>query len=66
MMQVKPAAKDLTKCKDQILISLKFSLDNCLVSQEKIQKDSKYPPITWKKGGGSFVVVNGPNGGITN
>ncbi len=51
MMQVKPAAKDLTKCKDQILISLKFSLDTCLVSQEKIQKDSKYPPITWKKWG---------------
>jgi hypothetical protein len=42
MMQVKPTAKDFTKCKDQILISLKFS-------QEKIRKDSKYPPITWKK-----------------
>jgi hypothetical protein len=51
MMQVKPTAKDLTKCKDQILISLKISLDTCLVSQEKIQKDSKYPPITWKKWG---------------
>jgi hypothetical protein len=32
MMQVKPAAKDFTKCKDQILISLKFSLDTYQVS----------------------------------
>jgi len=51
MMQVKPAAKDFTECKDQIFISLKFSLNTCPVSQEKIQKDKKYPPITWKKWG---------------
>ncbi len=51
MMQVKPDAKDFTRCKDQIFISLKFSLDTCPVSQEKIQKDSKYPPITWNKWG---------------
>jgi hypothetical protein len=51
MMQVKPAAKDFTKCKDRILISLKFSLNTFPVSQEKIQKDWKYPPITWKKWG---------------
>jgi hypothetical protein len=50
MMQVKPTAKDFTKCKDQILISL-FPLDTCSVLQDKIQKDSKYPPITWKKWG---------------
>jgi hypothetical protein len=51
MMQVQLAAKDFTQCKDQIFISLKFSLDTCPVSQEKIQKDWKYPPITWKKWG---------------
>jgi hypothetical protein len=51
IMQVKPAAKDFAGCKDQIFISLKFSLNTCPVSQEKIQKDSKYPPITWKKRG---------------
>jgi hypothetical protein len=51
MMQVKPAAKDFTKCKDQIFISLKFSLDTCLLSHEKMQKYSKYPPITWKEWG---------------
>jgi len=51
VMQVKPAAKDFTGCKDQIFISLKFTLDTCPVSQEKIQKDSKYSPITWKKWG---------------
>jgi hypothetical protein len=50
MMQVKPTAKDFTKCKDQILISL-FPLDTCSVLQDKIQKDSKYPTITWKKWG---------------
>jgi hypothetical protein len=55
MMQVKPAAKDFTGCKDQIFISLKISLDTCPESQEKIQKGSKYPPITWKKWGGGFV-----------
>ncbi len=49
--EVKPAAKDFTKCKDQIFISLKFSLDTCLVPPEKIQKYSKYPPITWKEWG---------------
>ncbi len=32
MMQVKPAAKDFTKYKDQIFISLKFSLNTCSVS----------------------------------
>jgi hypothetical protein len=51
MMQVKPTAKDFTECQEQIFISLKFSLDTCPVSQEKIQKDSKYTPITWKKWG---------------
>jgi len=51
MMQVQPVAKEFTQCKDQIFISLKFSLDTCPVSQEKIQKDSRYPPITWKKWG---------------
>jgi len=51
LMQEKAVAKDFTKCKDQILISLKFSLDTCPVSQEKIQKVWKYPPITWKKWG---------------
>jgi hypothetical protein len=50
--QVKPAAKDFTKSKGQIFISLKFCFDTCPVSLEKIQKDSKYPPITWKKSGG--------------
>jgi len=39
MMQVKLAAKDFTRCKDQIFISLKISLHTCLVSQENIQKD---------------------------
>jgi hypothetical protein len=52
MMQVKPAAKDFTKGKNQIFISLKISLDMCPESQENIQKDSKCPPITWKKWGG--------------
>jgi len=42
MMQVKPTAKDFTECKDQIFISLQFPLNTCPVSQEKIQKDSKY------------------------
>jgi hypothetical protein len=51
MTQVKLAAKDFTECKDQFFISLKFSLDTCPVSQEKIQKIWKYPPITWKKWG---------------
>jgi hypothetical protein len=51
MMQVEPTAKDFIKCKDQIFISLKFSLDTCPVSQENIQKNSKYPPITSKKWG---------------
>jgi hypothetical protein len=51
MMQVKLAAKDFTECKDQILISSRFSLDTCLVSLEKIQQDSKYLPITWKTWG---------------
>jgi len=32
MMQVKPAAKDFTECKDQIFISLKISPSTCLVS----------------------------------
>jgi hypothetical protein len=39
MMQVKPVAKDFTRCKDQIFISLTFSLDTCPVPQEKIQKN---------------------------
>jgi len=51
MMQVKPIAKDFIGHKDQIFISLKFTLDTCLISQEKIQKDSKYLAITWKKWG---------------
>jgi hypothetical protein len=42
MMQVKPTAKDFTECKDQIFISLQFPLNTYPVSQEKIQKDSKY------------------------
>jgi hypothetical protein len=41
MMQVK-VAKDFTECKDQIFISLQFPLNTYPVSQEKIQKDSKY------------------------
>ncbi len=52
MTQVNPAAKNFIECKDQILISLKISLDTCPISQEKIQKIWKYPPITWKKWGG--------------
>jgi hypothetical protein len=31
MMQVKPASKDFTKCKDQIFIFSQFSLDTCPV-----------------------------------
>jgi hypothetical protein len=51
LMQVKHPAKVFTECKDQIFISLKFSLNTCPVSHKKIQKDLKYPPITWKKWG---------------
>jgi len=51
MMQVKHPAKVFTECKDQIFISLKFSLNTYPISHEKIQKDLKYPPITWKKWG---------------
>jgi len=54
MMQVKPTAKDFTGHKDQIFISLKFTLHTCPVSQENIKKDSKYPAIHGKSGG-SFV-----------
>jgi hypothetical protein len=52
MMQVKPAAKDFTWCKDQSFISLKFSLDTCPVSQGKIQKRFKIPNYHMEKVGG--------------
>jgi len=52
MMQVKPAAKDFTGCKDQIFISLKFTLDTCAVSQGKDSKRFKIPSYHMEKVGG--------------
>jgi hypothetical protein len=59
MMQVKPAPKDFSKCKNQMFISLKNSLDTCPVSQEKIGKFGN-THLSHGKSDGSFVVGNGP------
>jgi len=51
MMQVKPTAKDFIECKDQIFISLKFSLNTCPVSQEKDSKRFKISTYHMEKVG---------------